>query len=150
MRGSRSTERRSIPTRPARCACPTARSKAIAPAARRSLPATTFAGLFERATGADPFKLPDTWIAARGKLDPAQPFNFVTTNDIVGGNSGSPVINKAGEIVGVLFDHNREALGGAFGYDPAVNRAISVNVGAIREALSQVYGADRLLDELNR
>ena len=110
-------ERRSIPTPPGRCACHTARSQAIARGDKEIAAATTFAGLFERATGADPFKLPDTWIAAQGKLDPAQPLNFVTTNDIVGGNSGSPVINKAGEIVGVLFDHNREGLGGAFGYD---------------------------------
>jgi hypothetical protein len=115
---------------------------------REVAPATTFAGLFERATGADPFKLPDTWIAAQAKLDPRQPFNFVTTNETVGGSSGSPVINKAGEIVGVLFDHNREGFGGVFGYDPAASRAISVNVGAIRAALSKVYGADRLLEEL--
>ena len=119
-------------------------------AGREIAPMTTTAGLFERATGADPFKLPDRWIAARAKLDPRQPFNVVTTNDIVGGNSGSPVINKSGEVVGVLFDHNREALGGAFGYDPAGNRAISVNVGIIREALSKIYDADRLVDELTK
>jgi hypothetical protein len=110
--------------------------------------ATTFAGLFERATGADPFKLPDAWIAAQGKLDPRQPFNFVSTNETVGGSSGSPVISRAGEIVGVLFDHNREAFGGIFGYDGTASRAISVNVSAIRAALSQVYSAERLLEEL--
>ena len=110
--------------------------------------ATTFAGLFERATGADPFKLPDAWIAAQGKLDPRQPFNFVSTNETVGGSSGSPVISRAGEIVGVLFDHNREGFGGIFGYDGTASRAISVNVSAIRAALSQVYSAERLLEEL--
>jgi len=102
----------------------------------------------ERATGAEPFKLPDNWIAARAALDPRQPFDFVTTNDTVGGNSGSPVINKAGEVVGLGFDSNMQSLGGDYGYNAAVNRTIAVNVGAIREALSKVYRADRLVREL--
>jgi hypothetical protein len=117
---------------------------------RQVSPITSMGGLFERATGADPFKLPARWSAAQGSIDPRQPFNFVTTNDIIGGNSGSPVINKAGEVVGLIFDGNIQSLGGDFGYDPAVNRAVAVNVGALREALSKVYRADRLLDELTK
>jgi peptidase S46-like protein len=117
---------------------------------RQVNPITSMGGLFERATGADPFKLPARWSAAQGSIDPRQPFNFVTTNDIIGGNSGSPVINKAGEVVGLIFDGNIQSLGGDFGYDPAVNRAVAVNVGALREALSKVYRADRLLDELTK
>jgi Peptidase S46 len=111
-------------------------------------PITTIAGAFERATGADPFRLPDSWIAAREALNPRQYFNFVTTNDIVGGNSGSPVVNKAGEVVGLIFDGNIQSLGGTYGYDPAVNRAVAVDVGALREALAKVYHADRIVGEL--
>jgi hypothetical protein len=111
-------------------------------------PFTFFRGLYERATGAPPFKLPETWVAARPALNMDQPMNFVTDNDIVGGNSGSPVINKDGEIVGLIFDGNIQSLGGDFGFNPAVNRAVAVNVGALREALAKVYRADRLIAEL--
>jgi Peptidase S46 len=111
-------------------------------------PISVIDGVFERATGEDPFKLPDRWLAAQSRLNPRQPFNMVTSNDIIGGNSGSPLINKAGEVIGLIFDGNRQSLGGGFGYDGTVNRAISVNVGALREALSKVYGADRIVDEL--
>src|SRR5262249_58316509 len=97
-------------------------------------PMTTIDGLFGRATGAPPFKLPASWIAARPLLNPQQPVNFVTTNDGVGGNSGSPVVNRSGEVVGLWFDNNWEGLGGRFGYDGSVNRSIAVNVGFIREA----------------
>jgi hypothetical protein len=113
-------------------------------------PITRIGGAFERASGADPFKLPESWLVARPILNEQQPFNFATTNDIVGGNSGSPVINRAGEVVGLIFDGNIQSLGGDFGYDPAVNRAVAVNVGALREALSKVYHADRIVDELTR
>ncbi len=111
-------------------------------------PITRIKGLFERASGAPPYKLPESWIAAQPSLNMAQPMNFVTTNDIIGGNSGSPVINKAGEIVGLIFDGNIQSLGGDFGFDPAVNRAVAVNVGALREALTKVYHADRIAAEL--
>ncbi len=111
-------------------------------------PITRIGGLFERATGAPPYKLPESWVAARRGLNMDQPMNFVTTNDIIGGNSGSPVINKAGEIVGLIFDGNIQSLGGDFGFDPAVNRAVAVNVGALREALTRVYHADRIAAEL--
>ncbi len=112
-------------------------------------PITRIGGLFARASGIAPFRLPPSWIAARPDLGPNQPLDFVTTNDIIGGNSGSPMINRAAEVVGVVFDGNRQSLGGAFGYDPSVNRAIAVSVGAIRMALAKVYHADRLVDELS-
>jgi hypothetical protein len=113
-------------------------------------PMTTIGGVFERATGSEPFKLPDSWIATGPLLNHHQFFNFVTTNDIIGGNSGSPVVNKAGEVVGLVFDGNRQSLGGDFGYDPTANRAVAVNVGALREALSVVYRARRIVDELTK
>ncbi len=111
-------------------------------------PFTTVAGLYERATGQDPFALPETWIAAKGKLDPQTRFNFVTTNDIIGGNSGSPVVNKNAEIVGLVFDGNIHSLGGDYGFDPALNRAVAVTSSAIIEALTKVYRADRVVEEL--
>ena len=112
-------------------------------------PITRFAGLFERATGADPYKLPEKWLAAKSALDPDQAMNFVSTNDIIGGNSGSPVINRHAEIVGLIFDGNAQSLGGDYGYNAPDNRAVSVSVGAMRAALRTVYGADRIVAELN-
>jgi hypothetical protein len=112
---------------------------------------TSFYGLFGRSAEFDdkpPFHLPDRWKTHRDRLDLAQPLDFVTTNDIIGGNSGSPVVNKAGEVVGLIFDGNIQSLGGSFGYDPTVNRAVAVNVGALREALTKVYRADRIVKEL--
>ncbi len=111
-------------------------------------PITHIGGLYERATGAPPYELPESWIAARPALDMAKPMNFVATNDIIGGNSGSPVINKGGEIVGLIFDGNIQSLGGDFGFDPAVNRAVAVSVGVLREGLKKVYHADRIAAEL--
>jgi len=113
-------------------------------------PMTRIGGLFDRATGEPPFKLPETWLAAQPALNVQQPMNFVTDNDIIGGNSGSPVINKDGEIVGLIFDGNQQSLGGDFGFDAAANRAVAVNAGALREALAKVYHADRLVAELVR
>jgi hypothetical protein len=113
-------------------------------------PFTTMLGAFDRATGATPFKLPESWLAAKSKIDPAQKFDFCTTNDIIGGNSGSPVINKNAEVVGLIFDGNIQSLGGDFGYDGTVNRAVAVNSGALREALEKIYHADRLVTELGR
>ena len=115
---------------------------------RKIAPFTDFAGAFARETGADPFALPESWRAARARLNPAQRFNFVTDNDIIGGNSGSPMINRAGEIVGLIFDGNIHSLGGAFWFDPRTNRAVAVHSGAILESLSKVYGASDLVREI--
>jgi Peptidase S46 len=111
-------------------------------------PFTTLAGAFERATGKDPFALPPSWLAARPRLDLATRLNYVTDNDIVGGNSGSPVVNRRAELVGVMFDGNIHSLGGEYGFDPATNRAVAVHPAAVVEALDKVYGAKALLEEL--
>jgi hypothetical protein len=111
-------------------------------------PFTTFAGLYERATGRDPFKLPESWVAAKDKLNLQTRFDFTTTNDIIGGNSGSPVFNKDLQIVGLIFDGNIESLGGDYGFDESVNRAVAVHSDALLEALAKVYGAQRIVDEL--
>ena len=112
-------------------------------------PFTRFEGLFGRATGSPPFALPPRWLAARDHLPLQTPLNFVTTNDIIGGNSGSPVLNREGALVGLAFDGNRHSLGGAYGYDPRSNRCVAVHAGAIVTALSAVYQADALVAELN-
>ena len=111
-------------------------------------PFTTIAGAFERHTGSDPFSLPNSWISARPRLHLETPMNFVTTNDIIGGNSGSPVVNRNGEIVGLVFDGNTGSLGGEYGFDEAVNRTVAVHSAALVEALDKVYGARRLIEEL--
>ena len=111
-------------------------------------PFTRFSGLYERATGRDPFALSDKWIAAQDKLDPNTVFDFVTDNDVVGGNSGSPAIDAKGEVIGAIFDGNIESLGGSFGFDDKVNRTVIVSTAAITEALQKVYGNDALVAEL--
>ena len=111
-------------------------------------PFTILGGTFERATGRPPFQLPDSWHKAKDKLDLTTPYNFVTTNDIIGGNSGSPVINKDAEIVGIVFDGNIHSLGGAFWFDQEKNRSVAVDSRAIIETLDKVYGARRVLQEL--
>ena len=109
---------------------------------------TTFSGLYDRATGQDPFKLDDRWVAARGKLNPNTVFNISSTNDIIGGNSGSPLINARAEVIGAVFDGNIHSLGGDYGYEGATNRSVSVSTAAVTEALSKVYGQDALVREL--
>ncbi len=114
-------------------------------------PFTDFAGLYARAAAHDrqpPYRIVDRWEAKRTVLNLATPFNFVSTLDIVGGNSGSPVVNRRGEVVGVVFDGNIQSLPGYFIYDAAVNRAVAVDSRGILEALRVVYGADRLVAEL--
>ncbi|MDG6094706.1 S46 family peptidase [Acetobacter sp. AN02] len=111
-------------------------------------PFTYFSGLYDRATGADPFRLTSAWINARKELNLKTPFDFVTTNDIIGGNSGSPVIDEKGHAVGLIFDGNIHSLGGDFYYDGSMNRAVAVDAAAIIEALRVVYKNRGLADEL--
>jgi hypothetical protein len=111
-------------------------------------PFTTFAGLYRRATGEPPYDLDPRWIAAKDRLNPDTIFNFTTTNDISGGNSGSPVLDAKGEVIGTAFDGNLLSIGGDYGYDAAVNRTVAVSAAAITEALTKVYAADALVKEL--
>ncbi|HUO11261.1 MAG TPA: S46 family peptidase, partial [Caulobacteraceae bacterium] len=115
---------------------------------RETAPFTTFAGLYGRATGAEPYKLPARWANDQAKLDPTTVLDFATTNDIIGGGSGSPVVDAKGEIVGTAFDGNIHSIAGDFTYDGALNRTIAVSTAAISEALTKVYGADALAEEL--
>ena len=111
-------------------------------------PFTTLGGAFQRATGVDPFRLPESWLKAEALLDKDTPLDFCTNNDVIGGNSGSPVINRDAEIVGLIFDGNIQSLGGDFGFDASVNRAVAVDSQALLETLDKVYGALRLVNEL--
>jgi Peptidase S46 len=111
-------------------------------------PFTTVAGLYARARGYAPLALSEAWLAARRELDPKTPVNFVSTNDIVGGNSGSPVIDHDGTLVGMIFDGNLPSLGGSFWYDEANNRAVAVDSAIILAALEHVYHAQPLVKEL--
>jgi Peptidase S46 len=111
-------------------------------------PFTTIGGLFQRATGAPPFALPESWLGAKPQLDLSTPLNLSTTNDIIGGNSGSPLINKDAEIVGLIFDGNIFSLGGDYGYDAARNRAVAVDSRALLEGLRKVYHLDRVVGEI--
>jgi hypothetical protein len=115
---------------------------------RNVVPTTNFAGAYAHATGRDPFKLPASWVAAEKAVDPNAHLNFTATDDIIGGNSGSPVIGRSGEVIGLIFDGNIQSLGGDFGYDGTINRAIAVDVTGITEALKHIYHADRLVKEL--
>lgn len=111
-------------------------------------PFTYMSGLWKRATGAYPFNLGKRWVGAEGKLPGDMQYDFVSTNDIIGGNSGSPVLNKDGRIIGLAFDGNIHSTGGSFGFDPELNRMVSLSSQAIIGALRHIYGATALADEL--
>jgi hypothetical protein len=111
---------------------------------------TTLGGTFERATGNAPFDAAPAFTTNRSRIDPNATFNFVTTNDIIGGNSGSPVIDRAGTVIGAAFDGNIHSLGGNYGYDPNLNRTVVVSTDAVQEALEKIYPAPNLVRELTR
>jgi len=113
-------------------------------------PFTKLSRAFERATGSEPFRIPDSWMRVKDKLDMNTPFNLSTNSDIVGGNSGSPLISAGGEVVGLMFDGNIHSISGAYWFDTEKNRAVAVHPAIIREALTKVYGADALFAELTK
>jgi hypothetical protein len=103
---------------------------------------------YERATGASPFRIPDSWLKVQDRLDMNTPFCISTSNDIIGGNSGSPLIDAEGRLVGLMFDGNLHSIAGRFWFNPNDNRAVALHPAIIREALDKVYGAHSLLAEL--
>lgn len=114
-------------------------------------PFTQIGGTFERARSrgeVPPYNLPESWIEAESRMDKSVPYNFVSTHDIIGGNSGSPVVDSAGDVVGLIFDGNVQSLVGAMAYSDTQARAVSVDSRGIAEALRSVYQADELLAEL--
>jgi hypothetical protein len=116
-------------------------------------PFTTFAGLYDRSTNFSakfPYNLPPRWMERKSGMNLKTPYNFVSTNDIIGGNSGSPTINKEGELVGLIFDGNIQSLVGNFYYDESVNRAISVDSRGMLEVLRKVFDAKEIADELTK
>jgi len=115
----------------------------------RAIPAFTYArGIYERATGQAPFALPQSWRDAQPRLDGGTIFSVSTTHDVTGGNSGSPLLDREGRVVGAVFDGNIHSLGGEYFYDGALNRTVTVGATAIRMALADVYRMDALVAEL--
>ena len=112
-------------------------------------PFTTIGEIFPRVTGDDPFRLPESWLAAQPRLDADTRFNFVATTDITGGNSGSPAIDKQGNLVGLVFDGNIHSIAGSYWFDESVNRTVAVHPAVMLEALKEVYKADHLIEELS-
>ncbi len=111
-------------------------------------PFTRLGRAYERATGREPFALPQRWLDAKPRLDLDTPFNLATNNDIIGGNSGSPLLNARGEVVGLIFDGNIHSISGDYWFDAAKNRAIAVHPAIMKLALTEVYGASALYREL--
>ncbi len=112
---------------------------------------TTMFGMYDRHyshAGDEDWALPDRWQNPPESLDLATPMNFVSTADIIGGNSGSPVLDRDLEVVGVVFDGNIESLSGDYIYLPEFNRTVAVDIRAILEALDEIYDMDRLVAEL--
>jgi peptidase S46-like protein len=113
---------------------------------------TTMGGAFQHAAEHDnkpPYQLPPSWMSARSKLKLSTPFNYVSTADIIGGNSGSPTVNTKGEVVGIIFDGNIQSLAWNFAYNDKQARAVHVDSRGIQEALRTIYGATALADELS-
>ena len=102
-------------------------------------PVTNFGGAYAHATGHDPFKLPARWIMKEKAVNQDANLDFTSSDDVIGGNSGSPVIGRDGTVIGLIFDGNIQSLGGDFGYDGSVNRAVAVDVSGIFEALRDIY-----------
>ena len=114
-----------------------------------TVPAFTYmGGLYERATGAVPFNAAQAFLDRKADVNMDTVYDFVSTNDIIGGNSGSPVINADGEVIGAAFDGNIHSLGGSYGYDGELNRTVTVSTAAITEALRTIYRQPQLLEEL--
>ena len=111
-------------------------------------PFTEFGGLYEKATGEDPYILPESFLSRRAKIDAKTPYNLVSTNDITGGNSGSPLVNQRAEVVGIIFDGNIQSLSSNFLYSETQARAVSVDSRGIMEAIDKVYRASRVVKEL--
>ncbi|MFN2099866.1 S46 family peptidase [Altererythrobacter sp. MF3-039] len=109
---------------------------------------TLMGGTYDRATGYEPFDLPSAFAAHKGHFDADATYNFVSTNDIIGGNSGSPVIDRDGTVIGTAFDGNIHSIGGNYGYDGTMNRSVSVSTEAIQVALETLYPAPNLVKEL--
>lgn len=116
-------------------------------------PFTTLGGLYDRSAkfkAEFPYNLPPRWMQKKSAVNSSTPFNFVTTNDIIGGNSGSPTINKNAELIGLIFDGNIQSLVGDYIYDESVNRAISVDSRGMLEVLRKVFDANEIADELTK
>ena len=111
-------------------------------------PWTTVDRLFERTTGEAPFRLPESWLEAEDKIGADTKFNFVGTTDIIGGNSGSPAIDKDGKMVGLIFDGNIHSISGSYWFDAEKNRTVAVHPEVMVEALRSIYGASHLVEEL--
>jgi hypothetical protein len=111
-------------------------------------PYTTLNRLYERATGQEPFRVPERWEQAKSSLDMGTKFNVSTNNDIVGGNSGSPLIDAQGRIVGLMFDGNIHSISGGYWFDTEKNRAIAVHPAIMLTGLQKVYEQNALLKEL--
>ena len=118
----------------------------------KSIPfATDIGGAYEHAAehnSQSPYSLPESWMKSKSSLDLKTPLNFVSTADIIGGNSGSPTVNQKGEVVGIIFDGNIESLPWNFAFSDVQGRAVSVDSRGIQEALRKIYGATPLADEL--
>jgi hypothetical protein len=117
-------------------------------------PYTTFAGMYDRADSWGPearwasWSLPERWENARNTINTRTPYNFISNNDITGGNSGSPLVDQKGELVGLAFDGNIHSLAGTYYFDTKMNRTVSVDSRGILEALKTVLGAKHLADEI--